>query len=170
MKRMMFGWVLASLVVFTVSAAEKVHWPVWFAINDSEDVDVVGFRLNLPAGQCEQVTGIDLGLIGHSQYYNGLELNLWHNDVKDALQGWQIGCYNSTGLGDSLGLQVGILWNEAGSFYGMQVGLVNLADYIEGLQVGLINRAEGMHGYQVGLVNIIRDSELKFCPLVNIGF
>jgi hypothetical protein len=171
MKKVLFGWMLAGLVAFSASAAEKVHWPVWFAFNDVEDVDVVGLRLNLPSGQCEQVTGLDLGLIGHSHYYNGLQLNLWHNDVKDALQGWQIGCYNTAGLGDSFGLQVGILWNEAGTIYGGQIGLVNLADYAEGFQIGLINRVEDMHGYQIGLVNIIRSSDVaKFCPILNVGF
>ena len=89
--------------------------------------------------------------------------------MKDTLQGWQIGCYNSAGLGDSLGIQTG-LWNEAKTMYGFQVGLVNLADYAEGLQVGLINRVDGIHGYQVGLINVIRDSRVPFCPLLNMSF
>ena len=169
MKKMMFGLVLAGLVVFGASAAEKVRWPVWFAFNDADDVDVVGLRLNLPSGQCEQVTGIDLGFIGRSQYFNGLQLNLLRNDVKDALAGWQIGCYNSAGLGETIGVQCG-LWNEAGTIYGFQAGLVNLADYAKGFQIGVINRAEQMRGYQLGLINIIRGGEVPFCPLLNIGF
>jgi hypothetical protein len=169
MKKMMFGLVLAGLVVLGASAAEKVRWPVWFAFNNEEDVDVVGLRVNLFSGTCEQVTGMDLGFIGHSQYFNGFQLNLLRNDVTDSLAGWQIGLYNSAGLGDSLGLQTG-LWNEAQTLKGFQVGLVNLADYCTGLQVGLINRSEDMHGYQIGLVNIIRGSDVPFCPLINIGY
>ena len=169
MKKMMFGLMLAGLVVFGARAADKVRWPVWFAFNDTENVDVVGLRLNLPSGQCDQVTGIDLGIIGRSQYFNGLQLNLWRNDVKDALAGWQVGCYNSAGTGHSLGAQVG-LWNEAGSISGFQVGLINLADYASGFQVGLINRVETMRGYQLGLINIIRGGEVPFCPILNIGF
>ena len=169
MKKMMFGLVLAGLVVFGAGAAEKVRWPVWFAFNDSEDLDVVGLRLNLPSGQCDQVTGMDIGFIGRSQYFNGLQINLLRNDVKDTLAGWQIGGYNSAGISESFGIQVG-LWNEAGTIYGFQAGLVNLADYANGFQIGLINRTETMRGYQLGLVNIIRGGEVPFCPLLNIGF
>lgn len=169
MKKMMFGLVLAGLVVFGASAAEKVRWPVWFAFNDSEDVDVVGLRVNLFSGKAEQVNGLDLGFIGRSRYYNGIQINLLRNDVTDTLAGWQIGGYNSAGLGDSLGLQTG-LWNEAQTLSGFQVGLVNLADYCQGLQVGLINRTEDMHGYQVGLINIIRGSDVPFMPLINICY
>ena len=169
MKKMLFGLVLACLFASGASAAEKVRWPVWFAFNDSEDIDVIGLRLNLPSGRCESVTGIDLGIIGRSQYYNGIQINLLRNDVTDTLAGWQIGCYNSAGLGDALGLQTG-LWNEAKTVYGFQAGLVNLADYAKGLQVGLINRSEDMHGYQIGLVNIIRSGRVPFCPILNASF
>ncbi len=169
MKKMLFGLVLAGLVVCGANAAEKVRWPVWFAFNDTEDIDVIGFRFTLPSGQCEQVSGIDIGLVGRSQYFNGIQINLGRNDVKDQLNGWQIGCYNSAGLSESLALQTG-LWNEAKTIYGFQAGLINLADYAEGIQVGLINRTEGLHGFQIGLVNIIRDANVPFCPIVNIGF
>ena len=53
---------------------------------------------------------------------------------------------------------------------GVQLGLVNLGGEMQGFQFGLINRCETMHGYQVGLINVIRDAELQFCPVVNIGF
>jgi len=169
MKKVLFGLLMAGLIVFGASAAEKVRWPVWFAFNGVEDIDVVGLRLNLPSGECEQVTGIDLGFIGRSKYYNGIQINLFRNDVEDILAGWQVGCYNSTSLGDALGLQTG-LWNEAQSLYGFQAGLVNLADYAVGFQIGLINRVEDMHGYQIGLVNIIRSGRVPFCPIINACF
>lgn len=169
MKRMVFGLVLATIIAVSATAAEKVRWPVWFAFNDVEDVDVLGFRFNLPVGQCEQVTGIDIGIIGRSQYFNGFQFNLWHNEVTDALAGWQIGVYNSAALGDALGLQTG-LWNEANTLYGFQLGLINVVDYAEGFQLGLINRAESMHGFQLGLINVIRSSQVPFCPLLNVGF
>ena len=47
---------------------------------------------------------------------------------------------------------------------------MNVAGEAQGFQVGLINRAETMSGYQVGLVNVIRDAELQFFPILNIGF
>jgi hypothetical protein len=169
MKKMLFGLALAGMVVFGAGAAEKVRWPVWFAFGDVEDIDVVGLRLNLPVGKCEQVTGIDIGIIGRSEYYSGIQLNLFRNEVTEALMGWQIGGYNSTLLGDALGLQTG-LWNEAQTLYGVQIGLVNLADYAEGFQIGLINRVEDMHGFQIGLINVIRGSTVPFCPIINYGF
>ena len=50
------------------------------------------------------------------------------------------------------------------------MGLVNLVGEAQGFQIGLINRAETMVGYQVGLINVIRDAELQFFPIVNIGW
>ena len=44
------------------------------------------------------------------------------------------------------------------------------ADKVEGVQLGLVNRAESAYGFQVGGVNVIRDSELAFFPILNIGF
>ncbi|MEI7901242.1 MAG: hypothetical protein WCK89_13400 [bacterium] len=168
MKKMLFGWVVAGLVVFGANAAEKVRWPVWFAFNDSDNVDVVGLRLTLPWGQCEQVSGLDVGFVGRSTYFSGIQINVLRNDVKDTLQGWQIGCYNSAGLSDAFGIQTG-LWNEAKTISGIQAGLINLADYSKGFQIGIINRVEGMNGYQVGLINIIRDSRVPFMPLINFS-
>ncbi len=132
--------------------------------------DIVGIRFTLPFSTSqESVTGIDLGFWGESRYFEGIQLNIVRNNVIDSAAGFQVGLYNSVGRGDLLGFQAG-LWNEAGSIRGFQVGLVNLAGEAEGFQVGVINRAETMSGYQVGLVNIIRDAELQFMPLVNVGF
>ena len=132
--------------------------------------DVAGLRLTIPfSTRQENVTGIDLGLWGRSMYFEGFMINVIRNDVKDDTSGIQIGLYNSAGGCGLVGLQVG-LWNESGCFRGVQAGLVNTSGESRGLQVGLINRSETLYGYQVGLVNIIRDAELKFCPVINIGF
>lgn len=169
MKKLLLGLALLGSLVCGASAAENVRWPVWFAFNDEEDVDIIGLRLNFYSGSCDQMTGFDLGIIGRANTYNGLMINLGRNDVSDVLAGCQIGLYNSCGRGDALGGQLGF-WNEASAIYGAQVGLVNVAEYAEGIQIGLINRTEDMHGYQIGLVNVIRGSTVPFCPIVNIGF
>ena len=96
-------------------------------------------------------------------------MNILRNEAKDVMSGIQAGVYNTAGRGDLTGFQVG-LFNEACTLRGVQVGLINLAERVEGFQVGLINRADSAYGFQVGGVNIIRDSELAFCPIVNIGF
>jgi hypothetical protein len=67
-----------------------------------------------------------------------------------------------------MGIQIG-LWNEAQSIRGFQIGLVNVANSACGFQVGLINRAESAYGFQAGGINIIRESDMPFLPIVNIG-
>jgi len=170
MKKVLVGCMLALVVAFGASAAEEVRWPVWFSWGADEDVDIIGLRMSA-GGRCEQVTGLDLGFIGRSRYFNGIQLNLLRCEVEDALAGWQISLgWNSVGMGHSMGLQTG-LWNEAETtFHGFQVGLVNLTSYAAGFQVGLINRADDLHGFQVGLINVIRNSTVKFFPGINIGF
>ena len=148
---------------------EKASWPVWLAFNDTSDIDVVGLRVNIPYGACEDVTGIDLGFLGRCRYMYGLQLNILRNDITDFGGGVQVGIYNSIGRADEISLQVG-LWNEANRFYGFQAGLINICDEGTGFQIGIINRAETIYGFQIGIANIIRESEMAFCPIVNIGF
>ena len=146
-------------------------WPAFFALCEYPAAsDIAGLRLTIPfSTRHVNVTGIDLGLWGRAQYFEGLQINVLRNDVRDNFAGLQVGIYNSAGSGDLFGVQVGI-WNEANSMRGIQAGLVNVSGETEGIQVGLINRCDSMHGYQVGLINIIREAELKFFPVLNIGF
>ena len=146
-------------------------WPAFFAVCEYPAAsDVIGLRLTIPfSTRQENVTGIDLGFWGRAIYFEGLMVNVLRNDVKDEMSGIQVGIYNSAGASGLVGVQAG-LWNEVGCFRGVQAGLVNTAGEARGLQVGLINRCETMYGYQVGLFNIIRDAELRFCPILNIGF
>lgn len=194
MKKILFAAAVAVACVGAVRAAEAGEndettvetevvdapqkqvgvWPAFFAIGEipSTNVapDVIGLRLTIPySTKHENVTGFDLGLWGRAQYFEGFMFNILRNDVRDELSGVQVGLYNSAGQSDMLGIQVG-LWNEAGSNRGIQAGLVNTAGIAQGVQVGLINRAEEMYGFQVGVINVIRDAELTFCPLVNVGF
>lgn len=149
-------------------------WPAFFAICEippaSQAPDVVGLRLTFPfSTKQESVTGFDVGLWGRTQYFEGFMCSLLRNDVKDQLTGFQVGLYNSAAQADLFGAQVG-LWNEAGSLRGVQAGIINIGGNVQGFQIGLINRAEELYGFQVGLVNVIRDAEIAFCPVVNIGF
>lgn len=147
----------------------KASWPVWLAFNSVKDIDVVGVRFTLPYGQCESVTGFDLGIYGRCRYFEGVQINILRNEAEDVMAGIQLGVYNSAGRADLVGCQVGLL-NEARTVSGFQVGLINMAEQVNGIQVGIINRAETAYGFQVGGVNVIRDSDLAFCPIVNIGF
>ncbi len=150
---------------------ESNVWPAFVAICEyPESVDVVGVRFTIPfSTRQENVTGFDIGLWGRALTFEGLMLNVLRNDVKDDISGVQVGLYNSAGGCDFCGVQAG-LWNETGHVRGVQVGLVNTAGEARGLQFGLINRCETMYGYQIGVVNVIRDAELQFFPIVNVGF
>ena len=150
---------------------ESNVWPSFFAVCEfPASPDVIGLRLTIPFSTVqENVTGVDLGFWGRAIYFQGFQVNLLRSDVKDDMSGFQLGLYNSVGGGQLLGFQAG-LFNEANSMRGAQLGLVNLSGEVQGLQVGLINRCETMYGYQIGLINVIRDNELQFFPIVNIGW
>ena len=146
-------------------------WPAFFAVSEfPASPDVIGLRLTIPfSTKQDNITGIDLGLWGRALYFQGFQVNVLRNDVKDDFSGLQVGLYNSVGGGQLIGLQAG-LFNEANSLRGVQAGLVNLGGEVQGFQIGLINRTETMVGYQVGLINVIRDAELQFFPIINIGW
>lgn len=146
-------------------------WPAFIAIWDfPETPDLVGLRITVPCStKQENVTGFDVGFWGRSECFEGIQLNLLRNDVRDSCAGIQVGCYNSIVRGDLFGVQVG-LWNESMSHRGVQFGAVNVAGDLQGVQIGIINRSETMYGFQVGLVNIIRDAEFQFMPILNVGF
>ena len=152
-------------------ARESAIWPSVIAFFEwPASPDVVGLRFTIPYSTVQQnVTGLDIGFWGRSTDFEGIQVNIIRNDVKDSGAGFQIGLYNSVGRVDLAGLQVG-LFNEAGSLRGIQAGVINVAGEAEGLQVGLVNRAETMHGFQVGVINVIREAELQFMPVCNIGF
>ena len=149
-------------------------WPAFFAICEipsaQQAPDIIGVRITVPySTKHESVTGFDIGLWGRARHFEGFMLNVLRNDVKDELAGLQIGLYNSAVQADKIGLQVG-LWNEAGRMSGFQIGVINAAQEMQGIQVGLINRCEDFHGIQVGALNVIRSSDFRCMPILNIGF
>ena len=146
-------------------------WPAFVGVWEfPETPDLVGVRFTIPwSTKQENITGFDIGFWGRSEYFEGLQFNILRNDVKDVCSGAQCGIYNSVARGDLLGIQVGI-WNESLAHRGIQFGVVNVSGDTQGFQFGIINRSETMYGFQVGLINIIRDAEIQFCPVINVGF
>ena len=151
--------------------AQSTVWPSVFAICEWPDSpDVVGLRVTMPySTRQEDITGFDIGLWGRCMDFEGVQLSLLRNDVKDTFGGAQAGFYNTINRGDLFCVQLGVI-NEAQSFRGIQAGAINISGDGYGFQVGLINRAETMYGLQVGLVNVIRDAEVPVLPILNIGF
>ena len=162
-----------SDLVVKVDAPKKnvAVWPAFFAICEApETPDLIGLRLPIPfSTKQENVTGLDFGLWARSQYFEGIALTAFRNDVQDSCAGLQVSMYNSVGRGDLCGIQIG-LWNESLAFRGFQIGLVNVSGDSCGFQIGVINRSETMYGFQFGAINVIRDSEIPFLPFFNVGF
>lgn len=162
-----------SSLAVQVDAPRKntAMWPAFVGVWEfPETPDLVGVRLTIPwSTKQENVTGFDVGFWGRSEYFEGVQCNVLRNDVKDSCSGIQCGIYNSVARGDLLGIQVGI-WNESLAHRGVQVGIINVSGDTQGFQFGVINRSETMYGFQVGLINIIRDAEIQFCPVINVGF
>ena len=162
-----------SSLAVQVDAPRKnsAMWPAFIGVWEfPETPDLVGVRFTIPwSTKQENITGFDLGFWGRSEYFEGVQCNVLRNDVKDSCSGIQCGIYNSVARGDLLGIQVGI-WNESLAHRGVQFGIINVSGDTQGFQFGIINRSETMYGFQVGLINIIRDAEIQFCPVINVGF
>jgi hypothetical protein len=162
-----------SSLAVQVDAPRKntAMWPAFIGVWEfPETPDLVGVRFTIPwSTKQDSVTGFDVGFWGRSEYFEGVQCNILRNDVKDSCSGIQCGVYNSVSRGDLLGIQVG-LWNESLAHRGIQFGIINVSGDTQGFQLGIINRSETMYGFQVGLINIIRDAEIQFCPVINVGF
>ena len=139
------GW---SPVAFAF--VPDLEWP-------SKDYYVSPFRLNLLVGRHLDVSGLDIGGIGNfvTREFNGLQVAPLFNLIGETTGAVQISC----GL------------NRCdGAMYGLQVGLVNVAEQGSGIQVGLVNYGNVYRGLQIGVANVIAASACKFMPVVNFAF
>ena len=112
--------------------------------------------------------------IPNGDYTGGLELGI--GSQTQSVDGVQLGIiYSQAGKlqGVQLGLVnntddgIGVQWglaNIAQDFTGAQVGFVNYAKETTGLQLGFVNYTETMKGLQLGFVNIIKDNKM-FLPV-----
>jgi hypothetical protein len=119
----------------------------------SSDYDVAGLRINLLYGQCQNLYGVDVGLVNHA---TGREIGL------------AVGLVNISEKGFT-GLEVGLV-NVAERVAALQIGIYNGGDDVSGLQIGLINHARIMRGVQIGAVNVIENNDLPFLPIINFFF
>ena len=146
---MMAGVLFADTTPVMVSLVTPVQAP-------SRDYDVTGFRLSLIYGECQEFTGLDIGIVDHTRKdFTGIAIG-GANIAGDRLYGGQIGIFNwsRNGATDwgrrSAGAQLGLL-NHAETFIGLQEGFVNIANgTFTGLQEGFLNRAYDVYGLQWG--------------------
>lgn len=137
-----------------VSPATPVMFSLWTPAQlPSDQYEVQGLRLDLFYGRCQNLYGLDLGLVNHTL---GKETGL------------SFGLVNLV-EGKFVGLQLGAV-NVADRAAALQVGVYNGADDLSGVQIGLINHTRLMRGVQVGLVNVIENNDLSFLPIVNFFF
>jgi hypothetical protein len=142
----------------TVSAEDTPMTPVMISLMTpaqapSPEWDVKGVRLDLLYGRCQNLHGLDLGLVNHTV---GKEVGLAVGLVNNAEKSFA-------------GLQAGAV-NIGGRVSALQIGLFNEADDMSGIQVGLINHTRIMRGVQIGLINVIENNDLSFLPIVNFFF
>lgn len=166
MKNMWLRMIVALALIAgtqTVSAVEPAPTPMtpfmlgWFcpAQAPAANWDVCGLRMDIFYGKCQNLTGLDLGvLVNHATGdVIGLEACFVVNYVEKDFSGIQIG-----------------LVNIADQVNALQIGLFNGADDMSGLQIGIVNKTRLMRGCQIGVVNVIENSDIPFLPIVNFFF
>ena len=141
MKKFLAVAAVAVLGVFGVSAGE------W-------DIFALMFTEGTPAGSAQtEICGIKAGapICGGAAVY-GIE-----------------GAVFWAGSREVYGLKCSLIASDGVKAGGLQLALLNFIGSISGLQLGIVNVAED-EGFQIGLVNIIKNSPVKFMPIINCRF
>lgn len=171
MRRVLVGWVLASLWAGPALAAEMTPLQIGFGGAGAqlfpETTRVLGLRLNLAVSDNQELMGLDVGLASRAGRMDAIQLNLF-NTVRTEFNGISAGLFNQ--MGSVAGLQAGLFNAVEHDVNGFQLGLFNVADDVNGFQVGLINRTVALRGIQVGLVNLVEQGPLTFFPVLNAAF
>lgn len=153
-----------GLTPVMVSLFSPVEIPWW-----RDTWDVSGFRLSLLYGRCRDFTGLDLGLVTHTDTAHGLQfgaVNIVESDVRMTLT---VGLFANVVGGSYTGFEFGGVNVVSSDTHALQVGLVNVVGgTFTGLQVGLVNVVpEQMRGaWQVGFWN--HGGDLERCGQIGI--
>lgn len=117
------------------------------------ETEITGLRLNLVYGENDDMSGLDLGIVGGGASISGLRLN-------------------AINLSDecSSGVEIGLVNIAKGEMHGWQCGIYNSAGSMRGFQLGLINRCGDLYGIQIGLVNMIESGKVAMLPIVSWAF
>ncbi len=162
----MAGIVLLAMMIPKLASADEPPasgpWtPVGLALWDpvgfiGSNEDIVGISVNILYGSSHSMSGIEAGLVNHTEKLVGIQLGFVANSDKDVPFGLQAGgIFNDVDNGH--GLQLAGFGNVAEkSYVGLQ--LTTLANLVSGpadaLQTALINNVEGdFHGLQIGFMN-----------------
>jgi len=136
------GLTAAAESPIKLSLYDNIAWPkpyhtnVVLGIVDNNTPTVHGVSLAIGSSRANEMWGLSYGLF----YARSKEL-----------RGVQCGLYNVTY--DAQGVTFSLVDHNKGTFTGVQLGFVNLADNMKGLQWGFYNQAERLTGLQLGFVN-----------------
>lgn len=167
----------AAVTPVMLSLCTPVEMPWW-----QSEWDVSGIRLCLPYGSCQDLSGLDVGVVTHADNSCGIQcaaVNIVDDDVRLSLSvgglvnvvggsftGFQIGGLVNVVDNDTYALQVGGLVNVVdGSLTGLQVGFVNVASSQakDAWQIGFWNHGENIdHCGQIGFFNYAHDMSAGF--------
>ena len=144
---------LASLVAATAGMPIQVGVFGGNAQIFSPETEITGLRLNLVYGENDDMTGLDLGIVGNGGSISGIRLNA-------------INLSNER----SAGLEFGLVNVAKGEMKGWQCGIFNHAGAMRGFQLGVINRCGSLYGIQLGLVNMIETGTVGMLPIISWAF
>lgn len=117
------------------------------------ETEITGLRLNLPYGESDNMTGLDIGFVGGGGSISGIRLNAVNlSDIR------------------SSGVEFGLVNIARGEMVGWQCGIFNQAGSMHGFQLGLINRCGDLYGIQIGLVNMIESGKVAMLPIISWAF
>ena len=143
--------------VFLMTSMAFAENPVQLSVPGANfpEGDVKGARLNLLYGKTENVTGLNVSVLGLSEVENfkGLQLGF-------ILGGARV---NGEFTGASLGL---FNWQE-GQSKGVNIGLLNYTNNIKGVQLGFVNYTKNESLIDLGLLNATKGDSLLKVGLVN---
>lgn len=122
--------------------------------------------------------------LNYSYEFSGfLQLGV-QNHVSRFKGAFQFGILNSADIFFGA-IQLGILMNETSVFKGIaqvgiynyskvgksvQLGIINISKKVVGMQIGVYNQTDTLTGIQIGLLNFVKNGQLPFFPIINIGW
>jgi len=118
-----------------------------------------GYRMSGDTGEPVRHKFV-LGLLGHSDYVQGVQLSLAGNIAQDGVTGAQVGGAVALSYGPVLGAQIAGYDLAMGGLRGAQLGWIAVAKGpVEGAQISMVNFSKGqMKGAQIGLANVEQGS------------
>lgn len=167
-----------ALTSVTFGATQKTQFSIFpgvqFGANKNDSIN--GVSLNLLGAENQDVSGVDLSLVGYRQIngnfsgvhlslffeafrvkgdMSGVSLALW-NDIQGNVNGGNLGFINTVG-GNSI-FQLGAINYTKGDVT-LQFGALNLSQEQALVQLGFVNYTKSVNGVQIGLINGTKNLE-----------